>query len=352
MPEALAIPGIVNYLLRSTVMKIIVPMAGMGKRMRPHTLTTPKPLIPVAGKPIVQRLVEGLATMCNEKITEVAYIVGRFGEEAEQNLKQIAENLGAKGSIYYQDEPLGTAHAIMCAQESISGPVIVAFADTLFYADFQIDSSKDGVIWVHQIPDPSAFGVVLTNKEGDIVDFIEKPKQFISDLAIIGIYFFNDGDYLKSELKYLLDNDIREGGEYQITTALKNMNLKGKKLSTGKVREWLDCGNKDATVYSNQRVLINSSNDSLVHPTASIENATILQPSFIGEKAIIRNSVIGPYASIGQGSVIDSSIIKNTIVQAHTKLNRLIVEDSMIGNYCEMHGKPENVSIGDYTRTI
>jgi glucose-1-phosphate thymidylyltransferase len=333
-------------------MKIIVPMAGMGKRMRPHTLTTPKPLIPVAGKPIVQRLVEGLATMCNEKITEVAYIVGRFGEEAEQNLKQIAENLGAKGSIYYQDEPLGTAHAIMCAQESISGPVIVAFADTLFYADFQIDSSKDGVIWVHQIPDPSAFGVVLTNQEGDIVDFIEKPKQFISDLAIIGIYFFNDGDYLKSELKYLLDNDIREGGEYQITTALKNMNLKGKKLSTGKVREWLDCGNKDATVYSNQRVLINSSNDSLVHPTASIENATILQPSFIGENAIIRNSVIGPYASIGQGSVIDSSIIKNTIVQAHTKLNRLIVEDSMIGNYCEMLGKPENVSIGDYTRTI
>ena len=115
-------------------MKIIVPMAGMGKRMRPHTLTTPKPLIPIAGKPIVQRLVEGLASMCTEKITEIAFIVGHFGEEVEKNLIHIAENLDAKGSIYYQDEPLGTAHAIMCAAASISGPVIIAFADTLFYA--------------------------------------------------------------------------------------------------------------------------------------------------------------------------------------------------------------------------
>lgn len=327
-------------------------MAGMGKRMRPHTLTTPKPLIPVAGKSIVQRLVEGLAEMCGDKITEVAYIVGRFGEEAEQKLIQVAENLGAKGSIYYQDEPLGTAHAIMCASESINGPVIVAFADTLFYADFQIDATKDGVIWVHQIPDPSAFGVVLTNNEGVIVDFVEKPKNFVSDLAIIGIYYFKDGDYLKAELQYLLDNNIRDGGEYQITSALKNMNAKGKKLSTGKVREWLDCGNKDATVYSNQRVLENSANEELIHSSVKQHNAVILQPSYIGENVIISNSVIGPYASIGRNSIIDSCIIKNSIVQTNTKLTRLIVEDSMIGNYCDMQGKSENLSIGDYTRKV
>ncbi len=333
-------------------MKIIVPMAGMGKRMRPHTLTTPKPLIPVAGKSIVQRLVEGLAAMCSEKITEVAFIVGRFGEEAEQNLIQIAEKLDTKGSIYYQDEPLGTAHAIMCASDSISGPVIVAFADTLFYADFQIDSTKDGVIWVHQIPDPSAFGVVLTNSDGVIVDFVEKPKKFVSDLAIIGIYFFKDGDYLKSELKYLLDNNIREGGEYQITSALKNMNVKGKKLSTGKVREWLDCGNKDATVYSNQRVLENSKNETLVHASVKQENTVIIQPSFIGENVVITNSIIGPYASIGKNSVVDSCIVKNSIVQTDTKLVRLIVEDSMIGNHCDMQGKADNLNIGDYTRTV
>lgn len=327
-------------------------MAGMGKRMRPHTLTTPKPLIPVAGKSIVQRLVEGLARMCNEKITEVAYIVGRFGEEAEKNLVQVAENLGAKGSIYYQDEPLGTAHAIMCAADSISGPVIVAFADTLFYADFKVDASKDGVIWVHQIPDPSAFGVVITDNEGNITDFVEKPKTFVSDLAIIGIYYFRDGEYLKSELQYLLDNNIREGGEYQITSALKNMNKKGKKLSTGKVREWLDCGNKDATVYSNQRVLINSSDETLVHPSVKTENTVIIAPSYIGENVVIRNSVIGPYASIGKNSNIESSVIRNSIIQTQAMVSHKIIEDSMIGNFTEMQGKAENHSIGDYTRCV
>ena len=127
-------------------MRIIVPMAGMGKRMRPHTLTTPKPIIPVAGKPIVQHLVEDIIRMCNQKVEEIAYVVGHFGKEAEDNLIKIAESLGAKGTIHYQDTPLGTAHAILCAQSALKGPVVVAFADTLFSADFRMDEDCDGVI--------------------------------------------------------------------------------------------------------------------------------------------------------------------------------------------------------------
>ena len=141
-------------------MKIIVPMAGRGSRLRPHTLTIPKPLIPIAGKPIVQRLVEDIAKVCEEKITEIAFIVGDFGAEVEERLIKVAESLGAKGSIYHQDQPLGTAHAIMCAKDSLDGPVIVAFADTLFKADFKLDSDADGIIWVNKVDNPAAFGVV------------------------------------------------------------------------------------------------------------------------------------------------------------------------------------------------
>ena len=170
-------------------MKIIVPMAGMGKRMRPHTLTVPKPLVPIAGKPIVHRLVEDIASVSDEKVTEVAFIIGvNFGAEVEKSLLEIASNIGAEGKIFYQEEALGTAHAILCAQDCLNEKVIVAFADTLFKADFKLDSTQDGVIWVQQIEDPSAFGVVKLNDNNEITDFVEKPKTFVSDLAIVGIY--------------------------------------------------------------------------------------------------------------------------------------------------------------------
>jgi glucose-1-phosphate thymidylyltransferase len=237
-------------------MQIIIPMAGKGKRMRPHTLTTAKPLIPLGGKPIVQRLVEDITKVCGEKVSEIAFVVGRdFGVDIEQNLIKIAESQGAKGSIYYQDKALGTAHAIMCAKEAIKGKTIIAFADTLFKADFVMDTEKEGVIWVQKIKDPSQFGVVKINEEGVITDFIEKPSLFVSDLAIIGIYYFKNGENLKNELQYLLDNQITEKGEYQLTNALENMKNKGLKFMPGQVSEWLDCGNKNAAVYTNQRVL-------------------------------------------------------------------------------------------------
>src|SRR3954466_6002228 len=234
-------------------MRIIVPMAGMGKRMRPHTLTVPKPLIPVAGKPIVQWLVEDITKLCSEKVEEIAFVIGDFGKEVETSLVKIATDLGAKGSIYYQEEPLGTAHAILCAEAALKGKVIVAFADTLFRADFTIDESKDGVIWVNRIEDPRMFRDVEVNEQGIITDLIEKPQTFISDLAIIGIYYFKDGEYLKKEMQYLIDNDIKEKGEYQLTNALENMKAKGAQFFPGKVIEWLDCGNKDATVFTNGR---------------------------------------------------------------------------------------------------
>ena len=198
--------------------------------MRPHTLTVPKPLIPVAGKPIVQWLVEDITKVCKEKVEEIAYVIGDFGKDVEQQLIGIAESLGAKGTIHYQEEPLGTAHAILCAQSALKGKVIVAFADTLFRADFTIDANQEGVIWVNRIDDPRMFGVVKVNEAGIITDFVEKPQTFVSDLAIIGIYYFKDGEYLRKEMQYLIDNNIKEKASSSLRMHWKIWNRKGQNL--------------------------------------------------------------------------------------------------------------------------
>lgn len=330
-------------------MRIIVPMAGMGKRMRPHTLTVPKPLIPIAGKPIVQRLVEDIAKVCSSKVEEIAFVVGRFGKETENNLIEIAESLGAKGTIHYQDEALGTAHAILCAKSALKGKVIVAFADTLFKADFTLDENNDGTIWVQKIDNPKAFGVVKVNEKNIITDFVEKPQTFVSDLAIIGIYYFKDGEYLNRELQLLLDNNVMEKGEYQLTNALENMKQKGTQFVPGKISEWLDCGNKDATVYTNQRILEFNKNTNLVSSSAQLNNSSIIPPCFLGENVVLENAIIGPHVSIGKNSIVKNSNIKNSIIQNNTQINDSEICNSMIGNYVQYKGKSDDLSIGDYT---
>ena len=330
-------------------MKIIVPMAGRGSRLRPHTLTIPKPLIPVAGKAIVQRLVEDIVKVCGQEVDEIAFVIGDFGKEVEESLVKVAEGLGAKGSIYHQNEPLGTAHAILCAKESLEGNCVVAFADTLFKADFTLDYTKDGIIWVSQIDDPTAFGVVKLNEENIITDFVEKPETFVSDLAIIGIYYFKDGNNLKNELQYLIDNDIKDKGEYQLTNALENMKNKGINFSPGEVEEWLDCGNKNATVYTNERVLEHNGN--IISDSAVIENSEIIEPCFIGEDVVIKNSTLGPHVAIGNNTSVENSVITKSIIQNETQIIDAKINNSMIGNKVSFNGNntQQEISIGDFS---
>ncbi|MFP3599366.1 sugar phosphate nucleotidyltransferase [Chryseobacterium sp. SIMBA_029] len=331
-------------------MKIIVPMAGRGSRLRPHTLTVPKPLIPIAGKPIVQRLVEDIAKVAGEKIEEVAFIIGDFGPEIEKSLLLIAEKLGAKGSIYYQTDPLGTAHAIKCAEASMQGDVVIAFADTLFRADFQLDKNSDGVIWVKSVEDPSAFGVVKLDNYGFITDFVEKPQTYVSDLAIIGIYYFNSAEKLMSEINYIMDNDIKNGGEYQLTTALENLRAKGAKFTLGKVNDWMDCGNKNATVETNSKILEYERENMKNFPaSAVIENSLIIQPCFIGENVRISNSKVGPGVSLGNNTVIVNSNIENSLIQENTKINHGNLSNSMIGNSAQYFGVAREISLGDFS---
>jgi len=332
-------------------MKIIVPMAGRGSRLRPHTLTVPKPLIPIAGKPIVHRLVEDIAGVINQEIEEIAFIIHKdFGKQVEKDLIAIAEKLGAKGVICYQNEALGTAHAIMCAKESLSGPVVVAYADTLFRADFTLDQEADSVIWVKQVEDPSAFGVVQLNDKNEIVDFVEKPATFVSDLAIIGIYYFKSGETLRNELQYLLDNDVVKGGEYQLTDALENMKQNGLRFVPGKVDEWMDCGNKNVTVDTNSRMLgfLHNDGEHLVDYDVKLENSTIIPPCFIGKDVILINSTVGPNVSLGNGTHVQNATIKNSLVQNHSKIKNANLDNAMIGSHASFDGNFTSISIGDY----
>ncbi len=326
-------------------------MAGRGSRLRPHTLTVPKPLVPVGGKPIVHRLVEDIAGVCSEPIEEIAFVIGDFGAEAEKELLQVADSLGAKGSIHYQTEPLGTAHAVLCAKEKLDGPVVVAFADTLFKADFKIDPNDDGILWVKQIDDPSAFGVIKMNEKNEIIDFVEKPQTFVSDLAMIGIYYFKEGADLRTELDYLIENDVIKGGEYQLPDALRRLTEKGKIFKPGQVNEWLDCGNKVVTVNANQRVLEFDSekNIDMIDASAKINNSVVIPPCFIGKNVVLNNSVVGPHVSIGANSTVNGSVIKNTIIQSKTTVENVNLMDSMIGNHAKISKTPDNLSVGDYS---
>ncbi|WP_348824615.1 sugar phosphate nucleotidyltransferase [Flavobacterium aestuarii] len=333
-------------------MKIIVPMAGRGSRLRPHTLTIPKPLIPVAGKPIVHRLVEDIAAVLNQEIEEVAFIIHEsFGKQVENELIAIANKLGAKGTIYYQNQALGTGHAIMCAKDSLSGPAVIAYADTLIRADFDLDTTADSVIWVKQVDQPEAFGVINLNDSNEIVELVEKPKEFVSDLAVIGIYYFKDIEVLKNELQLVIDNNIIHGGEYQINDGIKQMMAKGMKFVPGKVDEWMDCGNKDVTVETNSRMLgfLHSDGINLVSQNVKLENSTIIPPCYIGENVILINSTVGPNVSLGNACHVQNSTIQNSLVQTHVHIKNADLDNAMIGNHASFDGKFTSISIGDYS---
>lgn len=332
-------------------MKIIVPMAGIGSRLRPHTLTIPKPLTLIAGKPIVQRLVEDIVKVVDQKVEEIAFVIGpAFPADTEEKLLEIAKNLGAVGKIFVQEKALGIAHAIHCAQESLEGPCVVAFADTLFKADFSLDEASDGVIWVKQVEDPSAYGVVKL-KDGIITDFVEKPEEYISDLAIIGIYYFKEGGILREEIQYLLDNNIKDRGEFQLTNALENMKKNGSRFVPGEVNEWMDCGNKDITVDTNGKILKFSKEggENLVSSTVVLENSEIIEPCYIGENVVLKNSKIGPNVSLGDQSVVENSHISESLIQTNTTIVNANLKEAMIGNNVYYDGKFTSVSIGDYS---
>ena len=341
--------------MQANKMKIIVPMAGRGSRLRPHSLTVPKPLIPVAGQPIVHRLVKDIAKVLKQPIEEIAFVLGDpafFGDDVVKSLTQLAEDLGAKASIYRQDQPLGTGHAIMSAKPSLSGPAVIAYADTLIRAEFDLDPFADSVIWTKRVDNPEAYGVVKLDENESIVELVEKPKEFVSDQAVIGIYYFKDVAVLKEKLQEVLDENVMNGGEYQINDGIKRMMADGKVFKTGTVDEWMDCGNKNVTLETNAKMLgflYSDNEEQLIDDSVVLENATIIEPCFIGAGTVLRNSSVGPNVSIGKDCLIEDSSVKNSLIQNQTSIKNANLEEAMIGNYVKYDGGFTKISIGDYS---
>ena len=329
-------------------------MAGRGSRLRPHSLTIPKPLISVAGTPIVHQLVHEITKVVDTPITDIGFILGDlafFGEAVETSLIALAESLGAKPHIFRQLEPLGTGHAIMCAAEILEGPTVVAYADTLIRADLSLDPKADAVIWVKQVTEPQAFGVVELNAQNTIVNLVEKPKDFVSDLAVIGIYYFKQIKELKEALDDVVKKRLEPGEEYQINQGILAMIRAGKIFKTGAVEAWMDCGNPQVTLETNSTMLAykNDEGEELIDSSAVIENSTVVPPCFIGKNVHLKNSIIGPGVAIGEGTKIINSQLKNSLIQNHSHLENIYCEKAMIGNHVSYKGNPTFVSIGDYS---
>lgn len=329
-------------------------MAGRGSRLRPHSLTTPKPLISVAGSPIVNQLVLEIAKVVDEPITDVGFILGDpafFGGDVEKSLVGLAEGLGAKAHLFRQDEPLGTGHAIMCAAEILEGPTVVAYADTLIRANFKLDSVADAVIWVKQVDSPESFGVVQLNDDNTIVNLVEKPQTFVTDLAAIGIYYFKEIERLKDALGSVISHKLKTGKEYQINDGILAMIKDGAIFKPGTVSAWMDCGNPEVTIQTNSEMLSIkfAEGANLVHTSAKVENSTVIPPCSLGKNVTVKDSTIGPGVTVGADTTVESCELKNSLIQNNSKIQNLKCENSMIGNHVHYNGNHTFVSLGDYS---
>ncbi len=328
-------------------MKLIIPMAGRGTRLRPHSLTTPKPLLPVAGPMLIERIVYTFVTSLDRKITDMAFILGDFGKEVEFQLSEMAQRFGAKPAFYYQDEALGTAHAVNCAAPSLTGEVIVAFADTLFRMGGPVDlEGADSVIWLMKVDDPSRFGVAVI-ENNRIIRFVEKPTEPVSDMAIIGVYYFREGERLQKELQYLMDNDIRgHKNEFDLTDAIDRLLQDNAMFRAAGVDEWLDFGTIPAWLSSTASVL--DRQEPQKYREKDFPGTRIISPCHIGKNTRITDSVIGPYASIGDGCTVNGSKIRNSILRDHAVIEDSHLDNSTVGVSSIVRSCRQEIHIGDH----
>lgn len=327
-------------------MKLIIPMAGRGTRVRPHSHVTPKPLLPVRGRSMVERIVDTFNAVLPRGLDEGIFVLAPdFGDDIRGALREICERHGMEAHFVVQDSPLGTAHAVRCAGDHLSGEGIVVFADTLFYMEPGVDlSGADVVAWVKEVDDPSRFGVAV--REGDrIVELVEKPQTLISREALIGIYYVRDLGRMGQAIEHLFDTGRKgPGGEYFLTDAFDVMLKDGAVFHTTTVTDWLDCGTIDALRDTTRVVLERESGQDGGGTTV---DSVLRPPVYLGPGATVRGSVIGPHVSIEAGATVEDSVLRDTIVFARGRVVRSTLVDSLIGRHARVEGQAGHVNVGD-----
>lgn len=329
-------------------MNIIIPMAGMGTRLRPLTLATPKPLVKIAGKAIVNWLLDNLSQITPEPIDKIGFVIGNFPDNVKQELKLLASRLNAQAEFFVQNKPLGTAHAVFMAKKLLYGKTLIAFADTIFFSQQKLDLSYDAIIFTKTVENPEQYGVVITDNANNVIKFVEKPKQFVSNQAIVGIYYFKDGKKLLEQIEYLIANNIMVKGEYQLTDALENLLKQGVNFKTYTIDHWLDTGNPGLLLKTNEFIL-NYTYKENVYINSDLKNCIIIPPVYIGKNVLATNSILGPSLSIEDGANITNSIIKNSIIFENAIIKNSNLENSLIGKKGRVEGQAKNIIISDFS---
>ncbi len=320
-------------------MKAIIPVAGVGSRLRPHTFSHPKVLLNVAGKPIIGHIMDKLI---EAGIDETIVIVGYLGDMVE---KWLTTHYSIKFTFVTQSELLGLAHAIWLCKPFVvdNEPLLIILGDTIFKVNLEpVLKSPFSTLGVKEVEDPRRFGVAVTDGE-KILKLIEKPDMPISNLAVVGLYFLRHSKPLFDNIDYLINNEIKTKGEYQLTDALQLMIEGGETFTTFRVDGWYDCG-KPETLLSTNEILLQNNRQAKKYP-----GCIIIQPVFIAETAILENAIIGPNTTIGEQAVITDAIIKNSIIGNQARVVHIMLDNSIIGNNASITGEPHEINIGDFS---
>ena len=322
-------------------MHVIIPVAGYGTRLRPHTYSKPKPLVQVAGNTVLGHILEQLK---KTRVNEITFIVGYLGEQIKAYVTEHYPEF--RVNYVEQADRKGQAHAIWLARDLVSEPVLIIFSDTISDADLSTlpESTDDGVIYTRQVDDPRRFGVVVTDEQNRIQRFVEKPAQFVSDQAVIGIYYLKDHAALFGAIEHLMAEDIQTQGEYFLADALQLMVEEGQQLEARTVTVWEDCGTPEALLQTNRYMLEEGG------AATSFENGqdvVIVPPVHIAPGVKITNGVIGPYVSLAEGCEVRNAILRDTIVDGDALIEDTMLSESLIGHGAVVRGRYRQLNVGD-----
>jgi glucose-1-phosphate thymidylyltransferase len=323
-------------------MKVILPMAGFGTRLRPLTWSKPKPLVPVAGKPVLGHVLDMLAVL--PELEEVVFIVGYLGDQVQEYVHTAYPDLRAR--YVEQKELLGQSQAIWLAREYLQGSILILFVDTLIEADFRniLRKPDEGVACVKRVEDPRRFGVVEVGSNGWIRRLVEKPTDTGNNLVVVGCYYLPSGEALIRAIGTQMEKEIRLGEEFFLADALNLMLEGGLQMRVEEVANWEDCGKPETLLHANRYLLEHGRENSA---GAAREGVEILPPVYIDPTAEVTRSVIGPYASLAAGCRVDSSIIRNSIVDERAEITRMVMTESLVGSLAHLTGLRGSFLVGD-----
>ena len=326
-------------------LKIVIPMAGYGTRLRPHTWSRPKQLVTIAGKSVLSHVLEMFSTLPNPDDIELIFIVGYLGDKVEIYMKKHHPGLTVRYVL--QEEMRGQSHAIHLAKEFLSGPMLMVFADTLIETDlsFLKDETSGAVAWVKPVPDPRRFGVAEVGTDGWVTRLIEKPKDVHNNLALVGFYYFQEAEELIGAIEEQMRRGLKLKGEYFLADAINVMLDRGLKMRTNRVDVWLDAGTLSAVLETNQYFLDHGLGNS--EEASQLPGVTVVPPVFVHPTADVKASIIGPYTSIGPQCKIRNSVIRDSIIEDGTQVRDVVLAQSLIGQNAELNGCPNNINVGD-----